>query len=501
MDKLADNRLSKKSLQALLPPRHSIVWKLAGWFLLCITLLLGVNWLLNNFALESYYRRQKSDAVQMAFTEVNSLFSQDYTANLEIIDLTLDSLANNDGISSTIWAGSRLIARYRAEGTQAIPVRPTKTYLPGSCEVTVVQDTKLKTSFITLTGALSNGFPIEMRTSVEGIKESVGITNQFLLISGAVTLLVSLLLVFFFSRRFTRPIRELSRVAGSVARLDFQDRYTGGGRDELADLGASINSMSISLERTISDLKTANRQLMNDIEQKNQQNEVRRAFISNVSHELKTPIALISTYAEGLKEDIADGAANRDYYCEVIEDEAQKMSELIKRMTMLMQLEAGGEQLVIERFDITELLDNLMNKMSIRFSQKGIVPILPESGPVYVWADDYLMENVLTNFLSNALNHVNEGGRVEARIIPKEDGRVRVTVFNTGSHIPEEDLPRVWESFYKVDKARTRAYGGTGIGLSVVAAIMKAHGMPYGAYNCRSAHGDGVEFYIELESR
>ena len=103
MDKLADNRLSKKSLQALLPPRHSIVWKLAGWFLLCITLLLGVNWLLNNFALESYYRRQKSDAVQMAFTEVNSLFSQDYTANLEIIDLTLDSLANNDGISSTIW--------------------------------------------------------------------------------------------------------------------------------------------------------------------------------------------------------------------------------------------------------------------------------------------------------------------------------------------------------------------------------------------------------------
>lgn len=213
MDKLAHNRLSEKSLQALLPPRHSIVWKLAGWFLLCITLLLGVNWLLNNFALESYYRRQKSDAVQMAFTEVNSLFSQDYTANLEIIDLTLDSLANNDGISSTIWAGSRLIARYRAEGTQAIPVRPTKTYLPGSCEVTVVQDTKLKTSFITLTGALSNGFPIEMRTSVEGIKESVGITNQFLLISGAVTLLVSLLLIFFFSRRVhPGPIPGVVRV-------------------------------------------------------------------------------------------------------------------------------------------------------------------------------------------------------------------------------------------------------------------------------------------------
>ena len=114
-----------------------------------------------------------------------------------------------------------------------------------------------------------------------------------------------------------------------------------------------------------------------------------------------------------------------------------------------------------------------------------------------VYADPFLIENVLTNYLSNALNHVSPGGVVRAAVARPSAQRVRITVFNTGEPIPTEELPRIWESFYKVDKARTRAYGGSGIGLSVVAAIMKAHGMPYGVENTP----DGVAFYIELESR
>ncbi len=481
--------------------RHSLAWKLCGGFLVCVVALLAFNWLLNTFVLESYYRRVKADSLAKSFTRMDDLFTQGYMDNFENLSYVLKDLGDNDGIATTIWMGS-LVVRYPSDTTQSgTPTPPTVTYAPGAYAVSIVTDDRLRTDFITLNGQLSSGYPVRLRTPIESIKESVGITNRFLLLSGAATLLISLVLVFVFARRFTRPIRELSRVAGSMARLDFSDRYEGGGKDEIADLGSSINSMAASLERTISDLKAANLQLMSDVERKTRQDEARRAFIANVSHELKTPIALIGTYAEGLKEDIADGAANREFYCEVIEDEAQKMSELIKRLTTLMQLEGGGEQLSIERFDVTELLTNLLEKNRIRFDQKRVSLIPPEDVPVFVWADAYLMENVLTNYLSNALNHVDEGGRVETRVILKEDGRVRVTVFNTGSHIPEEDLPRVWESFYKVDKARTRAYGGTGIGLSVVAAIMKAHGMPYGVYNCHSAYGDGVEFYIELDAR
>lgn len=116
-----------------------------------------------------------------------------------------------------------------------------------------------------------------------------------------------------------------------------------------------------------------------------------------------------------------------------------------------------------------------------------------------VRADAFLIENVLTNYLSNALHHVRDGGGISGTIRRAGDDRVRISIYNDGDLIPPDDLARIWESFYKVDKARTRAYGGTGIGLSVVAAIMRAHGMPYGVFNRRDGEKTGVEFYIELE--
>ena len=370
----------------------------------------------------------------------------------------------------------------------------------GEFLVKTIEDADSGSRFITLSGRLTNGQLVVMRTPVAPIEESVGITNQFLLISGALTLVISLALSLLIARSFTRPIRELSRVAGSMARLNFTDRYTGKGRGELAELGGSINSMADSLEETISSLKTANVQLAGDVERKTRQEESRKAFISNVSHELKTPISLIQTYAEGLKENVAD-EESRAYYCEVIEDEARKMSELIRKMTALMQLEAGSEQLVIKRFDVAGLARSLLLKNRPRFQQAEARVVPPPDEPVFVWGDAYLIENVLTNYLSNAINHVAKGGRIEVAIRHTAPERVRVSVYNTGEHIPPDDLNRIWESFYKVDKARTRAYGGTGIGLSVVAAIMKAHQMPYGVYNRQSASETGVEFYFELESR
>lgn len=480
--------------------RHSIVWKLYGSVLLCIVLLLMFNWLLNNFVLVSYYRQAKEDSLRRAFDTVNALYG---THDDGMTD-KLYELGANSGISTTVWNRGGIVYDYRAGGGKEggggpMPPLVNVNTAKGEYEIHTSKDTRINARFITLAGTLSNGDSVMMRTPVAAIEESVGITNRFLLISGAVTVLISTVLVLLIARSFTRPIRSLSQIAGSVARLDFSHRYTGRGKDEIADLGTSINAMSEALEHTISDLKTANNQLQNDNQQKEQQAESRRAFIANVSHELKTPISLIQTYAEGLKEDIVTGETNRDYYCEVIEDEAQKMSELLKKMTMLMQLEAGGEQVEIERFDISELLRNLMLKNNIRFAQRAIVPVSPPPEPVYVWADAFLIENVLANYLSNALNHVPDGGRVEAHILPADGGRRRIVVFNTGSHIPEEDLPRVWESFYKVDKARTRTYGGTGIGLSVVAAIMKAHRMPYGVYNVTNNGDSGVAFFIELE--
>lgn len=475
--------------------KRSIAWKLFANVLLCLLLLLLVNWLLNTFVLVSYYRNEKQKVLKNAFNTINTMYSQ----SPDKVNDELLQLSNDNNIRILIWNDQGPIFDSRFfnynNGDNRLFALPSITEKNGTYEIGISKEQRTGSSTIMLTGRFNNSYYVTMSTPIAAIQESVGITNRFLLFSGAFALLISLAMVLFVTRSFIRPIKELSRVAGSVARLDFTDRYTGGGNDEFAQLGSSINTMASALEETISNIKSANLQLISDNEQITKQNEARRAFIANISHELKTPISLIQTYAEGLKEDIASGAENRDFYCEVIEDEANKMSMLIKKMTMLMQLQAGNEELVIERFDITELIHNLLLKNQPRFEQKHVKVEQPSDKPVYVLADDFLIENVLSNYISNALNHVNENGTI-AVTYGFHNNRVRISVLNSGSHIPESDLSRIWESFYKVDKARTRAYGGTGIGLSVVAAIMNAHHMPYGVIN----HDNGVEFYIELES-
>ncbi|MCI8554757.1 MAG: HAMP domain-containing histidine kinase [Clostridiales bacterium] len=493
------------------PLRISIAWRLFLSVTMCIVLLLGVNWLLNNFALVNYYQQVKEASLRRAFDRVETLLKNGTnaavtgengeTVMVNTVDTELYRLYSSENIKTLIWLGPTVLYNYQVGSLPSDYALLGWTMPNGSYSLQVSQDSRLKTSDIVLVGKFSNGASVMMRTPVAAIEESVGITNRFLLLSGSVTLVIGLVLVLLVSRSFTRPIRALSRVAGSVARLDFSDRYHGKGRDEIQELGDSINAMSEALEGAVAGLRQANLQLQQDNELKTRESEARKAFIANVSHELKTPIALIQTYAEGLREGVAGDEESRALYCGVIEDEAQKMSEMIRRMTSLMQLEAGGGELDTKCFDIAALCRALLNRYEPRFADKRVCVTGPEREAM-VEADPSLIENVLTNYLNNALNHVTESGSIRVAVEPVPPGRVRVTVFNSGECLPEEELPRIWESFYKVDKARTRAYGGSGIGLSVVAAVMRAHGMPCGVRNCPSPRQEeaGVEFFIELST-
>ena len=210
---------------------------------------------------------------------------------------------------------------------------------------------------------------------------------------------------------------------------------------------------------------------------------------------MKTPIALIQGYAEGLKECINDDAESRDFYCEVIMDEASKMNQMVKKLLTLNQLEFGNDTVTMERFDIITLIKGVVQSASILAQQKEAKILFQEEGPVYVWADEFKVEEVVTNYVSNALNHVDGEKVIEIKVV-RLDGKVRVTVFNTGQPIPKDDLEKIWIKFYKVDKARTRAYGGSGIGLSIVKAIMDSFHQKCGAVN----FDNGVEFWFELDA-
>jgi signal transduction histidine kinase len=282
-----------------------------------------------------------------------------------------------------------------------------------------------------------------------------------------------------------------------MTHLDFDAKYQPKhyASREIDELGQAMNEMSGTLERTISELKTANVSLQQDIEKKEQIDEMRKEFLSNVSHELKTPLALIQGYAEGLKECINDDETSRDFYCDVIMDESEKMNRMVKQLLTLNQLEFGNDRVEMTRFDIAELVRGVIQTASLMAAQKSVDVRFDGGEPVYVWGDEFKVEEVITNYLTNAINHADGDRQVTIRFSHR-DNLVRTSVFNTGAQIPEEELDKIWIKFYKVDKARTREYGGSGIGLSIVKAIMDSFHQECGVIN----HENGVEFWMELDS-
>ena len=334
----------------------------------------------------------------------------------------------------------------------------------------------------------------------------MGLTKKVLKRPVTTVLVVLCLIVFGLSSIFSSqlelipememPMLIISAVYPGASPDDVDQLVISKIEDEIGTLGNNFNIMSERLEKTVSELKRANNELMKDIEKKEKMEDMRNEFLGNVSHELKTPIALIQGYAEGLKEGVSDDPESREFYCDVIMDEASKMNLMVKNLLTLNQLEFGNDEVIFERFDVSKLIQGVIQSCEILIQQADAkIDFIGES-PVYVWADEFKTEQVIRNYLTNAIHHVDNERRIEVRVLSKDD-IVRVTVFNSGHPIPQEDLAKLWDKFYKVDKAHTREYGGNGIGLSIVKAIMESFHQKYGVRN----FDNGVEFWFELDGK
>lgn len=339
-----------------------------------------------------------------------------------------------------------------------------------------------------------------MRMPITPIQDSVQISNQFLLILGFATMIIGGIAILVITERFTKPIEELNDIANGMANLDFSKKYRiQDNEDEINELGRSINTLSDKLEDTIYQLKLNNMELEKDIEQRSKIDEMRKQFISDVSHELKTPIALIQGYAEGLVENVITDEESKKFYSEVILDEANKMDKLVKRLLELMKLEYEERKFNDKVFNLSEVINEVIKNSKVVLEEKEIEVEFKDSGEMNVYADDFYIEQVVTNYFTNAIKNVEKvKGKNLIKITVKKaktPNKLRVSVFNTGKNIADEDLNRIWNRFYKVDSSRNRSNGGTGIGLSLVKAIMNRYNNNYGVTN----KIDGVEFYFEIE--
>lgn len=471
--------------------------------------VLFLCWLANTVYLGRYYLWNKENAIYDAYLQFNRA-ADTGVLNTDEFDVTWQKICGKYNINVIILdADSRTIKcsgddaeflmrqlrdcffnRESIEESQ----NPRIVKEENDYMMQIVKDPRTETDYVEMWGVFHNGNLFLIRSPIESIQENVRISYRFLLYSGVLAIALGAVILGVLARRISRPILRLANISERMARLDFDAKYDGSGAAEIAVLGENINELSATLESTISELKTANNKLLQDIEKKEKIDGMRREFLSNVSHELKTPIALIQGYAEGLKEGVNDDAESREFYCDVIVDEAAKMNSMVKKLLTLNQLESGNEAATMERFDLVTLLKNYLQSADILIRQSAATVRLSAEDKVYVWADEFKVEEVFMNYFTNALNHLSGDRIVEVKVVRQQE-TVRLSVFNTGEPIPEESLPHLWEKFYKVDKARTREYGGSGIGLSIVKAVMDSFHQQYGVIN----YDNGVEFWIELE--
>lgn len=484
--------------------KKSIKRQFALIFILLMSGVMFICWLGNTLFLEKYYLNRKTKVIYNAYVSIrnaattNSYESEEFQEELEkvcrnnnISAFVINSESEMKYVSSN--GGDRLemllygyLLGYSSDKMQV--VRQEDEYC---IQRSVMEDG----GFLEMYGRLDSGISFIMRTPLDSIRESASMANTFYFYTGMLCTIVGFFIILFVTGQITRPILTLNEISERMVKLDFDAKYEGKEKNEIGLLGQNMNLLSESLEHSISELKSANNELRRDIEKKDQIDEMRREFLANVSHELKTPIALIQGYAEGLQEGMGDTPEDRDYYCNVIVDEAKKMNQIVQKLLSLNQLEFGEEHIEMERFDLTAMITDFLETGGFLAKQQGISVSWEGKEPCHVWADPFLTEEVLQNYYSNALHYCKGEKRIRIRL-ERRDRKCRVSVFNSGDPIPEESLPRVWEKFYKVDKARTREYGGSGVGLSVVKAIMDAMHQAYGVSN----EAGGVLFWFELEA-
>lgn len=501
----------------------SIRFKLIVMSVFVIVIVMAMILVFNNLLLERYYLKQKEKSVVNSYHKIEEILKEydstetdDSYSSIEYEGINksfkstyddettykLNHICENEGFTLIVLNPNGGMPEYAYGPVQGLYERLNDLIMKTSFDDQYIvkyetekglHDESIK--FMELYGDVDGNHYMLIRVATENIERSVSIANKFYMYVGIIAILISIVIVFITSSSYTKPILKLARLSEKMSNLDFSTEYkSNGSGNEIDILGNSMNGLSNRLEITIDELKKANEQLQEDIKVKTEIDEMRKEFISNVSHELKTPIALISGYAEGLRDGITDDEESRQVYCDVIVDEANKMNKMVRKLLTLNQIEFGKVTTYPDKFDIISVICGILGNAQIVLEEKNINVEFDADKEFAVYADEFQTEEVITNFISNAMNHCEEGldGIKHIKIFAEDIGdKIKVSVFNTGKAIPEDELEKIWIKFYKVDKARTREYGGSGIGLSIVKAITNSMGTECGVVN----ENDGVTFF------
>ncbi|UNK31119.1 HAMP domain-containing histidine kinase (plasmid) [Bacillus sp. N5-665] len=321
-------------------------------------------------------------------------------------------------------------------------------------------------------------------SSLQPLTKASDLMSDYYIYIIAFVLVLSLIVSFYYSRIITKPLLKINEATKKIMEFKFQDQLSIKSKNEIGELSSNINQLSARMEGYINQLK-------DDLEKEKQLEQTRKDFIAGVSHELKTPLSVMQVSASMLQDGIAPEM--NQYYWEALEKEIEKMNVLIDEMLNLAKYQSGTYQIQMEQFFIGRMIHQVQNNLHVQIHEKSL-QIKTNIDDVCVKGKANLLEQVITNLFTNAIRYTNTGQTIVIEVKEEEYG-VYIGFENKGSHITEENIEKIWDQFYRVDKSRKRVCGGTGLGLSIVKNIFELHDAEYGVTNTE----DGVLFYFRLD--
>ncbi|MBS4537089.1 HAMP domain-containing protein [Clostridium sp. D2Q-11] len=475
----------------------SIRYKLFGVFILLLSLFLMI-FILSSYFLDDIFISGNKRIIKRNYNEFNTTLREGEVTQQELVDM-VDEIGGNITILTPNLNLKVTTSTFNNEDNTAFNLQVMK-----EIEKLRIDETKTFTFVIASSlrddrrvmffiGKLSTGGFFIAEKPLKVIESSIEIAELFIIIAGIGTLIIGSIIVYFLSTKLSKPIVEVNRVANEIANLNFDEKVEVKSEDEIGRLGNSINLISNKLNTVLTELTLANSKLREDIEKEKQLEKMRRKFVSNVSHELKTPISMIQGYAEGLKFNIAKTPEDKEYYYNVIIEESDKMSNLIDDLLKLSSYESGNFHIDKDSFDISSLLKDVIEKYKINIKERNMKLDLELPESLIINADSLRIEQIISNFMNNTLKYGEEGGNIKISLKDLKD-YFRLSFYNSGDKIDQKELENIWTSFYKADSEKKSIQTGTGLGLAIVRAIVELHGGRYGAMNKE----DGVEFWITL---
>jgi two-component system, OmpR family, sensor histidine kinase VanS len=439
------------------------------------------------FLLEPYYEYSSRTLFARAAERI-SLAQSSHESSADSVQMLIEDIDRTEGISvmmtdeaGTVTAASyaRRIENHRLPKGLADMIAKTGSNLTKKPLYATDDETGRKPRLVYICVS-KPGTIIILSKPLEALRQSARIAVRFYLIAGIVALAAGSIVMFRFSGSMTKPIVEMNDITHSIAELDFSRRVNVRTGDEIGQLGSSINTLSDKLKDSIDGLKK-------DI-------EFQKTLSRNISHELKTPIGVIKGYAEGLEYGVADTDEKKNLYLDVIVAECNRMDSLVKDMLMLSRLSAKNYVLTdVKQFFADGLFADLRERFSEEALAKGMSLAFAECGALELHGNYELVFLAVSNLVSNALKYTDDKKIIRVNA-SSSDGFTTVSVYNTCAHIPEDELPKLFDEFYRLDEARTRENSGHGLGLAIVKSIAQLHG---GSASAHTAE-EGIEFTVSL---